>query len=46
MKIRKLLLIIVHLQATTKKEYYIVVASGCIVFWGLMASVNYISNMY
>lgn len=46
MKIRKSLLIIVHLQAPTRKENFIAVGSGHILFWDLMVSMNYSSNMY
>lgn len=45
-KIGKLLLIIVLLQAATRKENFIAVGSRHNLFWDLMASMNYNSNMY
>lgn len=45
-KMGKLLLIIVLLQAATRKENFIAVGSRHNLFWDLMASKNYNSNMY
>lgn len=46
MKIRKSLLITVHLQVTARKDNFIAVGSGHVPFGDLMASVDYRSNMY